>query len=63
MVFDGLDGFAARLLKTSSNFGGQLDSLCDAISFGAAPGFILIRMGFDWEAYPLVAQAMVVIGT
>jgi CDP-diacylglycerol--serine O-phosphatidyltransferase len=63
MVFDGLDGFAARLTKTSSNFGAQLDSLCDAISFGAAPGVILIRMGFDWEEYPLVAQAMVVIGT
>jgi CDP-diacylglycerol--serine O-phosphatidyltransferase len=63
MVFDGLDGFAARLTKTASNFGGQLDSLCDAISFGAAPGFILIRMGFDWETFPLVAQALVVIGT
>ncbi len=62
MVFDGLDGYAARLLKQASDFGGQLDSLCDAISFGAAPGFILIRMGFDWERHPLVAQALVIIG-
>ena len=34
MVFDMLDGYVARLSKSSSDFGGQLDSLCDAISFG-----------------------------
>ena len=39
MIFDVLDGYAARLSKTASDFGGQLDSLCDAISFGAAPAF------------------------
>ncbi len=49
MVFDALDGFAARLSKTASDFGGQLDSLCDAISFGAAPAFLLLRMGRDWD--------------
>jgi CDP-diacylglycerol--serine O-phosphatidyltransferase len=62
MVFDGLDGYAARLFKTASEFGGQLDSLCDAISFGVAPGFILLRMGFDWDTYPLMAQVMVIVG-
>src|SRR5437016_13629436 len=31
MLFDVLDGFVARLSKTASEFGGQLDSLCDAI--------------------------------
>src|SRR5207302_422267 len=36
MVFDALDGYVARLTKTASKFGGELDSLCDAISFGAA---------------------------
>ena len=39
MVFDALDGYVARISKTSSDFGMQLDSLCDAISFGAAPAF------------------------
>src|SRR5262249_26384345 len=39
MVFDMLDGYAARLVRAVSDFGGQLDSLCDAISFGAAPAF------------------------
>lgn len=44
MVFDALDGYAARLTKSASNFGGQLDSLCDAISFGAAPAFLLLKL-------------------
>ncbi len=40
MVFDAFDGFVARLTKTSTDFGGQLDSLCDAVSFGLAPAFL-----------------------
>ena len=44
MVFDALDGSAARLTKQTSEFGAQLDSLCDAISFGVAPGFILLQL-------------------
>jgi CDP-diacylglycerol--serine O-phosphatidyltransferase len=60
MVFDALDGYAARLSKTASDFGGQLDSLCDAISFGAAPAFLLLRLGLDWEK-PLVRQAVAMI--
>ena len=39
MVFDTLDGFAARLFKSAGRFGAELDSLCDAVSFGAAPAF------------------------
>ncbi len=45
MVFDAIDGYLARLSKTASPFGAELDSLCDAISFGAAPGFLLLRLG------------------
>jgi CDP-diacylglycerol--serine O-phosphatidyltransferase len=60
MLFDALDGYAARLSKTASDFGGQLDSLCDAISFGAAPAFLLLRLGLDWEK-PLVRQAVALI--
>ncbi|MEQ8766342.1 MAG: 2-amino-4-hydroxy-6-hydroxymethyldihydropteridine diphosphokinase [Planctomycetota bacterium] len=40
MVFDAFDGFVARLTKSASDFGGQLDSLCDAVSFGLAPAFL-----------------------
>lgn len=44
MLFDALDGHVARLSRTSSDFGAQLDSLCDAVSFGVAPGFLLVKM-------------------
>jgi CDP-diacylglycerol--serine O-phosphatidyltransferase len=50
MLFDMLDGYVARLSKTASNFGGELDSLCDAISFGAAPAFLLLKLGPGWDA-------------
>jgi CDP-diacylglycerol--serine O-phosphatidyltransferase len=48
MVFDALDGRAARWAKQSSEFGAELDSLCDAISFGAAPAFILVKFSFTF---------------
>lgn len=44
MVFDGLDGYVARLSRTSSDFGAQLDSLCDCVTFGVAPAFLLVKM-------------------
>jgi len=44
MVFDGLDGYVARLSRTASDFGAQLDSLCDVVTFGVAAGFLLVKM-------------------
>ena len=44
MIFDCLDGYVARLARVSSDFGAQLDSLCDVVSFGVAPGFLLVKM-------------------
>lgn len=41
-LFDFLDGFAARMLKTSGELGKQLDSLADMVSFGLAPGIIMM---------------------
>ncbi len=40
-LFDKLDGFAAKLLKASSEFGAQFDSLADLTAFGIAPGFLV----------------------
>jgi CDP-diacylglycerol--serine O-phosphatidyltransferase len=40
-VLDGLDGRIARLLKGSSRFGAELDSLSDFLCFGAAPGIVV----------------------
>jgi CDP-diacylglycerol--serine O-phosphatidyltransferase len=59
MVFDALDGRAARWTKQSSEFGAELDSLCDAISFGAAPAFILVKFSPDF--HPRVLWAIAVL--
>jgi CDP-diacylglycerol---serine O-phosphatidyltransferase len=40
-LLDKLDGFAARILKASSEFGAQFDSLADLTAFGIAPGFLV----------------------
>ena len=44
MIADMLDGRLARMSKTTSSFGGQLDSLCDVVSFGAAPAFLMLKV-------------------
>ncbi len=49
MFFDGFDGRVARLTKTQSDFGMQLDSLADVVSFGAAPGLLV----YKWALEPL----------
>ncbi|WP_257313299.1 CDP-diacylglycerol--serine O-phosphatidyltransferase [Geothrix fuzhouensis] len=45
-VFDGLDGRVARATNTATEFGVQLDSLADVISFGMAPAILAYRYGF-----------------
>lgn len=44
MIADMLDGHIARISHSTSSFGGQLDSLCDMISFGVAPAFLMLRV-------------------
>jgi len=44
MIADMLDGRLARISQNTSSFGGQLDSLCDVISFGVAPAFLLLTV-------------------
>jgi CDP-diacylglycerol--serine O-phosphatidyltransferase len=43
MLFDMLDGRLARMTRRTSDFGAQLDSLCDAISFGVTPAVIMLH--------------------
>ncbi len=63
VLFDKLDGFAARLVNASSEFGAQFDSLADLIAFGLAPAFCIFftykTMAPDWFAnnVPLVLVA------
>lgn len=43
MVMDGLDGRAARLTRTQSDFGVQYDSIADMVSFGVAPALVMYQ--------------------
>ncbi len=60
MIFDFLDGFAARLLKAYSAIGKELDSLADIVSFGVAPGLIIYKLVYS-SMHTLVPGAMSVI--
>lgn len=56
MLFDGCDGRVARLTRTQSDFGMQLDSLADLVTFGAAPALLL----WKWALAPLGFPGLVV---
>ncbi len=56
LFFDGFDGRVARLTKTQSEFGTELDSLADVVSFGAAPALLL----YKWALAPLGPVGLVV---
>jgi CDP-diacylglycerol--serine O-phosphatidyltransferase len=46
-LLDGIDGRVARLLKASSRFGAELDSLADFVNFGVAPAIIMFNWALD----------------
>ncbi|QDU63945.1 CDP-alcohol phosphatidyltransferase [Planctomycetes bacterium Pan216] len=62
MVFDVLDGRMARLANAASRFGAELDSLCDVVSFGAAPAFLLLKLG-PTRANPLLYKILFLAAT
>jgi len=54
--FDAFDGRVARMTKTQSDFGVQLDSLADLVSFGVAPGIL----AYKWGLAPLGLMGIVI---
>ncbi len=48
-VFDGLDGRAARMARTTSRFGLEYDSIADTVSFGVAPAVLAFNAGSYFE--------------
>ncbi len=61
-VFDALDGFMARLTKSSSELGVELDSLSDVVSFGAAPSFLLYKTYFfQFETIGIILSSLPLI--
>jgi CDP-diacylglycerol---serine O-phosphatidyltransferase len=63
-VLDGMDGMVARLLKATSAFGAELDSLSDFVSFGVVPSVLLYQWNlrdagpFGWVASLLLCVAV-----
>jgi CDP-diacylglycerol--serine O-phosphatidyltransferase len=58
MISDGMDGRVARYLKVSSEFGKELDSLCDLVSFGVAPAilaYVFLLKDFGFAGYMVAA--------
>ncbi len=64
MLFDAMDGRVARKMGVTSDFGVEVDSLADAVSFGAAPAFLVYMQWFQQYSYlgMLIASSVVVCG-
>ena len=61
-LFDAFDGVVARFTGTSSRFGVELDSLADAVSFGAAPSFIFYKAFFySLDGFGIAIAALLMI--
>lgn len=48
MFFDAVDGSVARMTRSTSSLGAQLDSLCDMVTFGLAPAFMTLRLVINY---------------
>jgi CDP-diacylglycerol--serine O-phosphatidyltransferase len=61
-VLDGLDGLVARLTKTTSQFGVELDSLADLVSFGVAPAVLVYYWALvPWATWGWLAACLYVV--
>jgi CDP-diacylglycerol--serine O-phosphatidyltransferase len=61
-IFDALDGIMARLTKSSSEFGVELDSLSDLVSFGVAPSFLLYQIYlFQYNVTGIIISSFIMV--
>jgi CDP-diacylglycerol---serine O-phosphatidyltransferase len=61
-VLDGLDGLVARITKTTSQFGVELDSLADLVSFGVAPAVLVFYWALvPWHTWGWLAACLYVV--
>lgn len=62
LLLDGLDGYVARLTKTTSQFGLEFDSLADLISFGLAPAILVYYWALvPWGTWGWLAACLYVV--
>lgn len=62
-LLDALDGRLARMLNTTSNFGAELDSLCDFVNFGVSPGILFYLWSITVTKVKLLSWGVVIIFT
>jgi CDP-diacylglycerol---serine O-phosphatidyltransferase len=65
IVFDGVDGRVARMTRTTSDFGKELDSLADVVTFGVAPALLAYVWGFRMlpaTLMPVLREKMLPLG-
>src|SRR5258708_13260360 len=62
MIFDMLDGRVARMTKTQSAFGVQIDSLADVISFGVAPSLLVYQWTSPYHPHAALAASFLFTG-
>jgi CDP-diacylglycerol--serine O-phosphatidyltransferase len=61
-VFDGIDGYAARLTRTTSQFGVEFDSLADVVAFGVAPAVLVYLWALvPWDTWGWLAASTYVV--
>jgi CDP-diacylglycerol--serine O-phosphatidyltransferase len=65
ILFDGVDGRIARMTRTTSDFGKELDSLADVITFGVAPSILAYIWGFrmlPFSSHPAIRDQIIHFG-
>ena len=60
-LLDVMDGLTARLLKATSDFGAEFDSMADLVSFGVAPGMLVLQAGMTYGGFELFSGAFWVL--
>lgn len=60
-LLDVMDGLAARMLKATSDFGAEFDSMADLVAFGVAPGMLMLQVGLEFGGFELFSGAFWVL--
>lgn len=60
-IIDGLDGKVARMLNATSQFGAELDSLCDFANFGLAPAILIYLWSFQQYEFKLLSWSVILL--
>lgn len=60
-LLDVMDGLTARLLKATSDFGAEFDSMADLVAFGVAPGMLVLHIGVQYGGFELFSDAFWVL--